>query len=312
MEGHDAALRLISRFVMPSRCRQLADLFPFFAGCPMHDTWLKLVGRVLRPTRSRLEFLERERERHVEEQRALGERRTRAVGRCCARIEAARAEIFAADDGVVSWKMLELEREWRRLSRNDVDGALMNLWARLVPSRWHDHKRFRDSAPDRRLDAVIALASDVDGIDAAVTAIDALRPTLVPFGVTVRQRLRFRLAEEDFAGTRELFAGSRAAALTALETIALDDRSYSNAAVAQAEELSVAVREAASARFPTRGLLVESLASAAGLDVLWRAARLSSEHNPVTPLRALWATGYVLSVLDATGLTLELPAIRPR
>src|SRR5262245_39454376 len=121
----------------------------------MREPWLKLVDGVLRPVRPRLEFCVRERERYIAERQVAADQRTRAVAACVARIEAARAEVFAAGDGVVSTRMTALEREWRALSRSDDDGTLMDLWARIAPSTWIDRKRWRDADPASRVDAAV-------------------------------------------------------------------------------------------------------------------------------------------------------------
>src|SRR6187549_1515597 len=109
----------------------------------MRDAWLHLLDSVLRPGRPRLERCLRERERHLEAQRAVAEDRARAIARCEARIETARARVFANNDGIVTSWMTELEREWRRLARRDPERGLMDLWARVAPPAWIDRKRWR-------------------------------------------------------------------------------------------------------------------------------------------------------------------------
>jgi hypothetical protein len=118
----------------------------------MRDSWLRLIDGVLRPARPRLEGCLRERERHLETRRSFEEARARAIAQCEARIEAARAQVLAANDGVVTSRMTELEREWRRLSRPDPDAGLMDLWARVAPPAWIDRKRWRDAAAASRLE----------------------------------------------------------------------------------------------------------------------------------------------------------------
>src|SRR5262249_21783016 len=152
-------------------------------------------------------------------------------------------------------RMTELEREWRMLSRSDPDGELMNLWARVAPSSWIDRKRWRDAAPAARLDVVVALASDAEGVDTGAAAVDALRLALTEWEVPVGARTRWRPFEEDFDGVPELLAKPLRAASEALsrhdwETVALE----------RAHHLERDVHEAALARFPERAHLARALA----------------------------------------------------
>ena len=76
----------------------------------------------------------------------------------------------------------------------------------------------------------------------------------------------------------------------------------------RARDLEREVQLAAVVRFPERPLLARDLALAAFVDTVWRAASIE-RPNPVTSLRALWMTGYVLSAIDSSGVTLELPPL---
>ena len=69
-----------------------------------------------------------------------------------------------------------------------------------------------------------------------------------------------------------------------------------------------AVHEAALARLPERPLLARALGDAAFADGLLRAA-VPDRPNPVTPLRELLKTGYVLAAADPSSVTLEMPQI---
>jgi molybdopterin synthase catalytic subunit len=159
----------------------------------------------------------RERETHLAERRLFAERRAQALASCEARIEALRAEVFAAKDGVVSLRMTDREREWRMLARRDPSAGL-------------------------------------------------IREELVARGV---------------------------------ESVAFE----------RAERLAREVLEAALARFPERAPLARDLAHAAHVDGVWQAASLSARPDPVRPLRELWRTGYVLSEVDTSGVTLEVPPL---
>jgi hypothetical protein len=268
----------------------------------MLEPWLKLVDGVLRPARPRLGRCAGERERYLAARQAAADARSRAVADCVARIEAARAEVFAARDGVVSARMTALEREWRALSRSDEDGALMDLWARVAPSSWIDRKRWRDADAARRVDAAVALASDVEGVEAAEAAIGALRRALAQWNTSVACRIRWRPFAGDFEGTAELLGPPLRAAREALSV-----RDGARLALEGARKIEREVERAARARFPERAVLARALAHAAYVDVVWRAASFAPEANPVTPLRRLWQSGYVLSALDARDATIELP-----
>lgn len=221
-----------------------------------------------------------------------------------ARIEGARAAVFAAKSGVVTSRMTDLEREWRMLSRPDPEGALMDLWARIAPPSWLDRKRWRDSDPDTQLDAAIALAADVEGIEAAESAIDSLRVALAGWGTRIGARIRWRSSEHDAEVTPGLLAEPLRAACDALSV-----RDVASVAFERAQHLRGEVHDAVRVRFPGRPLLARDLAHAAFVDCLYRAASLAEPSNPVTPLRALWRAGYVLSAIDTTGVTIEVPPL---
>jgi len=231
----------------------------------VRDSWLELVDSVLRPARPYLERCVREREQHLAARRSAGDERRRAVAACEARIEAARADVFSAKDGVVGARMTTLEREWRLLSRTDPDAGLMDLWARIAPPAWIDRKLWRGSEAAARLDAAIALAADPDGVDAAEAAIAVLRKTsATPIG----PRIRWRMLTSDFECTTTLLGDQP-----------LDPR----------------VHDHALSRLPERPALARDLARAAFVDA--------------RALGQLWRTGYVLSALDASGVTIEIPPL---
>jgi hypothetical protein len=264
----------------------------------VRDAWLELVDTVLRPARPHRERCLRERELHVAARRLIAEGRARAIAGCVARIESARAAIFAANDGVVPARMRDLEREWQRHARVDLDGGVMDLWARVAPPAWMDRKRWRDSEPAAQIDAAVALASDVEGVEAAEAAIVALRVALAAWGTPIGARIRWRMRAHDFERTAELLAAPLGAT-HGVHTVALE----------RAKRLEEDVLAAAHARFPERPLLERALGHAALVDAVWRAASLSGRPDPVTPLRALWRTGYVLSEVDRSGVVVEIPPL---
>ncbi|MEO6418148.1 MAG: hypothetical protein ABIP39_01985 [Polyangiaceae bacterium] len=268
----------------------------------MRVSWLALVDSVLHPTRPDLERCLQERERHLAVRRPVSEERLRAIAGCERRIESARAAIFAASDGVVASHMTRLEREWLRLSRPDPDAGMMDLWARVAPPSWADQKRWRGSDASSQLDAAIALAADASGVEAAETAIGSLRIALAAWGIQLGARILWRSSESDADCTTALLAeplrmASEAVAASDAQRIVLE----------RAQQLERDVREALLQRFPERPVLASGVAHAAFVDFVFRAAALDDRPNPVTALRDLWKTGYVLSHADTSGVTVQIP-----
>jgi hypothetical protein len=216
--------------------------------------------------------------------------------------------VFAAEDGFVPSRMTELEREWRRLSRRDPDGGLMDLWARIAPAAWIDRKRWRDSDPARQVDAAIALASDPDGVENAEASIGSLAVALAGFGARVGSRVVWRASDEDFTQTAALLAEPLRAACEALS--ARSDGRLASIAVERAQQLEREVHEAALARFPERPVLADALGHAAMVDQVWRAASLPGRPNPVTSLSELWRTGYVLAAVDVSVVTVAVAPLK--
>jgi hypothetical protein len=267
--------------------------------------WLELVDRLLRPARPDLAWCVAARAEHLAARERAAASRALAVAGCVRRIEAARAAVFAANDGVISSRMTELEREWRILSRPDPDGGLMDLWARIAPARWIDKKCWRDAEPAGRVDAAIALAADADGVDAAESAVQALRTALLPWGVDVGARVRFRASARESADLVALLAEPLRAARASLA--ATDAEAV---VLSRARECERLIHEAVLARLPERPFLARDVGHAAMVDFLWRARTPSAARssNPVTPLCALWRTGYAAIAIEASGVTLEIPA----
>lgn len=157
----------------------------------MGDVWLDLASSLFRPARPALARCLAERERHLEERTRAAEARQRAIADCERRIEALRAAVFAASDGVVGARMTELERAWRSLAKVDPDANLMNLWARIARTEWHDRKVWRSCPAIDRLDLCVALASDMDGIEAAEHAARTLGSPRILWRFVARDRALF-------------------------------------------------------------------------------------------------------------------------
>jgi hypothetical protein len=274
----------------------------------VRPSWLELVDSVLRPARAGLERCLAAREPLVATRALVSEERGRAIARCVAEIERLRTAVFEAQDGVVTARMTELEREWRRLARPDPDAGCMDLWARIAPPSWIDRKRWRDSEPraQARFDAVTALAADVEGVEAAESAVLAWRLALAAFATPIGARVRWRAFEHDAGVITPLLAEPLRLARAALSVVGAE-----TVVVERAQPLQREVHAAMLARFPERPALAQEVAHAAFVDGLWRAAAVAGRPDPVAPLRALWMTGYVLAAVDASTVTVELPPLPP-
>jgi hypothetical protein len=239
----------------------------------------------------------------------LGERRLRAgvtlraMASCERRIDDARARVFAADDGIVTRTMTDLEREWRKLSSPDPEAGLMDLWALVAPPAWVDRKRYRDTSPDQMLDALVALASDPHGVEEAERAVLALVQALRSHGVEAPSKVVWSPLGDDTECLTSMLEAplhvARAACPRKIETRI-------------AERADSVGRELASevlARHPTRPHLAADLAAAARLDFVWQAASLAPAENPAAPVRALYGTGYVLAAVNATSVSLAFPPL---
>jgi hypothetical protein len=122
--------------------------------------------------------------------------------------------------------------------------------------------------------------------------------------VPIGARIRWRAIESE----TDCVTGLLAEPLVRAEE-ALAAHPSATMARSRSERTRRAVHDAACSRFPLRPLLAEGLANAAFVDALLHAAALADRPNPVTPLRALWMTGYALAQADASGVTLEIPPL---
>jgi hypothetical protein len=274
----------------------------------VHRSWLQVLDHLLRPARRDLERCQRERQRHLAERRPFDEARTRALADCEARIERARAVVFAANDGVVPATMTELEREWRRLSRPDP-GPLMDLWARMAPAptlaspAWVDRKPWRDADPTAQVEVLTALAADLEGALAALAALATLRAALAAWGTELGTSVRWRPLPVDADVTVSLLAGPLRAAGAELTAIGAEARVQERARAVESEVLAEVQR-----RFPERPLLAQGVAHAAFVQVVLATEGLPpGRPDPVAALRALWTTGYVVGAAGPAGVTLEIP-----
>jgi hypothetical protein len=240
----------------------------------MADVWLELPATLLRPSRPALARCLAEREIHLAARRRIGEERARVMSDCERRIEQLRAAVFAASDGRVGAKMTDLEREWRGLAKVDPDAGMMDLWARIAPTDWHDRKVWRDGPAIDRVDLAVALASDVEGVKAAEDATRKMRAIYeAEAGITIGARISWRFFDHD----RAVFVTTNREPPPPVR----ED-----------------VRDAVLARFPDRPLFARDVAYLA-----------TQKHRFVEAVRALWRTGYNIHSFDADGFTLEMPAL---
>ncbi len=266
----------------------------------MNALWTDLIGAILKPARPRLAVCRTRADAHLREQRRIDERRAQALAECRARIEDARATVFATGDGVVRADMTALEREWRTLSRGErsFDERTLATWSAIAPRHWAERLRFTSSG-DLATDteAAVVLASDPNGVEQAEAAARRLVPEAsVTWHVSAAPTIA-RASEHLDDVLRAL-----------TDAIA---PSYGGAALlARAEERARAVSAAASAS-PVIAA-VEGLAADVGfvarLDFLWRARTVDSRGEaavecPSAAWIDLWRTGYVVSAIDARAIT---------
>ncbi len=266
----------------------------------MHDPWPDLVSKLLRPSRPDAARCARERDGFELERRAMRAEQASAISDCVRRIEEAREQVFAAGDGRVPRTMTDLEREWRRLARVDPEAGVMDLWARVAPAAWLDRKPWRGAD----LDLAMALATDVSGVDRAEASVRSLRERI---GADIGPRIRWAWLESDVDAAFSLLAGP-----LALAQDALSRRDWELVAFARAHALEDAVHDSVLATWPDRPMLARSVSLAALVEAIWIAAALPAGGCPVAPLRELWATGYVITVADAEGVTLAMPRPQPQ
>lgn len=88
--------------------------------------WLEMYEGPESPARPSLQRRASERERHLDG-RWLAEKRAHAIADCERRINDARTVVFATNDGVVTARMTDLEREWRTLSGPLPEAGLVDL-----------------------------------------------------------------------------------------------------------------------------------------------------------------------------------------
>lgn len=295
----------------------------------MESSFHDLARTLLRPTPTRLEHCWAIAAAQQARRRKGTEERTRRLAECERRIEAARARVFAAADGVVREEMTSLEREWRTLAqglRLDPSDVAM-LWRAVAPRGSSAALPLRDGTDgERGWDAVIALASDPDGVAKAESSARLLTEALSGWGVTAARRVEWvvSLALPTRSIAEALFDAPTRASQAALVATYGGDAIVLRAARHREElfaRLTVASRGAGQE-------LVSDVAQASFTQHLWNACVVErrvvpdghpnagrSFHDlphPTTALVELWRTGYVLLSVGTEVVTLgALPAARP-
>jgi len=280
----------------------------------MNALWTELVGAMLRPARPRLSVCRRRADAHVLDERRADDRRTQALAECRAKIEDARASVFAAGDGVVRADMTALEREWRTLARAERSCAerTLSLWNEIAPRHWAGRLRWTSSG-DLATDteAAVALASDPSGVEHAEGV--ALRLAAGASGASGAGVTWHVAAAPTVARVSELLGG----VVSAL-TDAITPRYGGEALLARADEREREVFAAASQSAVIAGIegLAADMALVARIDFLWRTRAVEAGagaeigaggvpvENPASVWIDLWRTGYVVSAIDAGAITL--------
>lgn len=270
----------------------------------VRDRWREIVDSLLRPSRPELTRCLEARAAHRAARAAQEEARARMLADCVARIESARAEVFASGNGVVSKRMTELEREWRVLSRVDADAGMMQLWARMAPPSWIDRKLWRGNATAAQLDVAVGLAADPAGVDAVSVCVLALQEWNKRWGVAIGPRVAFRPFEGDGSVATALLAPARQVAERALAA-----QDYAVVARERADRVEAEIRDAVLARFPSRPGLAADVAGAAFVEAVWRAASQGQSHDPTTPFAIIWRAGYSLACANESGVSIEVPPL---
>lgn len=273
----------------------------------MGEAWSKLIERVLEPERRHLAHCDEARARWERMHRVDSEARSNALRACEARIEELRAEVFAASDGVVPARMTELEREWRWRARHDNEAELVALWAHVLPPlaspSWVDRKAWRDSERESWVEAAIALAADIDNVQAAEAAIERLRELVLPYGLALPRRTRWRLMAQEGPGAPQLFEGALEHARSACPP------SEKDAIFVAADGESRRVYDSMVNHRPDLTNLASDFARATFLDFVWRASALRQGDNPVGALSDLWQKGYAIAEIEPHSIVLWLPPL---
>lgn len=264
---------------------------------------------MLRPARPHLSLCRARANARVTEERRNEDRRAEALADCVARIEQARASVFAAGDGVVKADMTALEREWRTLARaqRSCEERTLALWNAIAPRHWAGALRWTstgDSAAD--IEACVALASDPDGVERAESCALRLASLLATSGVDVAPAVTWQVAHAPAIAPAAVLFERPLRDLT--EAVASTYGGDALLARADARQQDVLDTASQSALFTGFEGLAADLALVARIDFLWRASRVDSHRaeadRPTAALLDLWSTGYVVSAIDPQRITL--------
>lgn len=282
----------------------------------MPPSWHELIGAVFRPERPRLSQCRARAQAYAARESRSSERRNVELADCRRRIEAARATVFAADDGIVGARMTELEREWITLARADRGARtrILEVWNEIAPPHWRGRLRW-DITDDlaRDLEAAVTLASDPSGVERAEDCALRFAAALSAWQPPLGSRLTWSVAPVPLVETRaEVLL---AAPLVAIQSVVA--ASYGGPAIlARAFDVErdvLALTSAAPALRDSEPLAAD-IAFAARVHFLWQVCLVDGREvggrsvtrldNPVDALRDLWSTGYALGSADCHNLTL--------
>jgi hypothetical protein len=262
----------------------------------MNAAWNGLLAALLRPARPLLAQCRARAEEHANTDRHARELHAQALADCRARIELARSSVFEAGDGVVDARMTALEREWLALARAE-----------------------RPNGRGERALLAQALASDPEGIVRAESCARHFASTLSAWGLEVGATMTWLIADEPVIGARARADALLDVPLRAL-TAAIAPTYGAEGVGARAQRLERELLDAAS-----DSPIVADVALVARVDFFWRACAIDGRcvpagypnagrkfdelESPAAALLDLWRTGYVLTAIDSTGMTLGAPQL---
>jgi len=261
----------------------------------------QVLAGVLRPARSRQ--AEVEEVVAALERATLAERTARhnAIAGCIDRIEALRAEVFAAGTGLVPVEMTELERTYLGLvgeARSADRRAASRLWNDLAPPSW------RTRPAPATVVAVVALTSDPEGVDAAEAAIARLRDAAAAWHLDLGAAgapITWRVGDSPLPlePTAGILAGPWAELGAALDDAGLaearagrEQRIRDRVAEQLREPAGVDEAVIGAVTGAALGALAWAMASEAGLRRADQ-VEVAALADPFAPLLDVWSTGHV-------------------
>jgi hypothetical protein len=253
--------------------------------------WDRIVNGALRPARPRIDRCMEAYRAYVA---AVADRmhgHARTLADIENRLSRARERVFAEGSGKVPAEVTAIEREWLAAARSKSPAReLETLWRQIAPERW------QRPVPEGA-EAMVTLASDPDGVDAAERAAASLREALAPWGVTLGPRVQWVVSRELTFAVRaeELFAAPLATCAEAAHDV-----------VQRGHRVRRDLRDRLGPQtIPTRN---SSLAREIGIIAFGSTVR-EQGADPFAPALEIYALGYALTAADAAGVTITAVAI---